>query len=246
MLAAQLPPRSSSPTLAGAPAEVAFADVHKAYRAGVPGCCAVARVLRGIDLRVMPGEVVGIAGGPGSGKSTLLLCAAGLLRADSGRVSWGAGVPPGGAPGAAYVAAGMRLSSVASPVPPPSPPAPSSIALLREVTASRARAGVGAAAGECRALARVIAAATTLLVLDDASALLGGRAAGLVRSLADLGVAVLAAARDPRWLERAGARTLVLVHGALVHAPRLADATRRATRAARRAPLSAESARPRG
>lgn len=54
------------------------------------------QVLAGVDLRIAPGEVVGIVGESGSGKSTLARCIAGLEREDDGRVIFdGAVLPPG-------------------------------------------------------------------------------------------------------------------------------------------------------
>ncbi len=44
-------------------------------------------VLRGVDLAVEPGTVLGLLGQNGSGKSTLIKCALGLFRATSGRVT---------------------------------------------------------------------------------------------------------------------------------------------------------------
>jgi ABC-2 type transport system ATP-binding protein len=44
--------------------------------------------LRDITLDIGMGEIVGIVGQPGAGKSTLLLCLSGLLRADSGTITW--------------------------------------------------------------------------------------------------------------------------------------------------------------
>ncbi|MHB0947445.1 MAG: ATP-binding cassette domain-containing protein [Gemmatimonadaceae bacterium] len=70
---------------------LAFEHVAKEYRAGIAGCMARARVLEDVSFRVAPGEVVVIGGAPGSGTSTILLLAAGLLRADAGRVWWGGG-----------------------------------------------------------------------------------------------------------------------------------------------------------
>jgi ABC-2 type transport system ATP-binding protein len=43
-------------------------------------------VLRGVDLRIEPGEVTGLLGLNGAGKSTLVSVVAGLLPADAGRV----------------------------------------------------------------------------------------------------------------------------------------------------------------
>lgn len=82
--------------------------VFKRYRAGIPGCSAAIDALRGIDLFVRSGEIVGIAGPPGAGKTTLLLCAAGLLRPDAGTVSWfgASSIRPCRPAGTAYVTAG--------------------------------------------------------------------------------------------------------------------------------------------
>ena len=54
-------------------------NLRKAFRAH--------EVLRGIDLDVAPGEVVGLIGPNGAGKTTLMSCLLGFLRPDGGEVT---------------------------------------------------------------------------------------------------------------------------------------------------------------
>ena len=56
-------------------------------------------VLRGVDLRVEPGQILGLLGRNGAGKSTLITILCGLRRADSGTTSICGAAP--GSPGAA-------------------------------------------------------------------------------------------------------------------------------------------------
>lgn len=60
----------------------------KSYRAGVLGCTATVDVLRGLSLKLRAGQFTTVEGARGSGKSTLLLCAAGMLRPDTGEIRW--------------------------------------------------------------------------------------------------------------------------------------------------------------
>jgi phosphonate transport system ATP-binding protein len=54
-------------------------DLHQSYNGGAP-------VLRGIDLKVEPGEFVGVIGLSGSGKSTLLRCINRLVETGLGEI----------------------------------------------------------------------------------------------------------------------------------------------------------------
>lgn len=54
-------------------------DIHFAYNKKRP-------ILQGINLKVYPGEIIGISGENGSGKSTLLKILVGLLKPDKGSI----------------------------------------------------------------------------------------------------------------------------------------------------------------
>ncbi|WP_169786949.1 ABC transporter ATP-binding protein [Nitriliruptor alkaliphilus] len=62
-----------------APAALDLVAARKSYPGSGP-------VLRGVDLRVGPGEIVGLAGRSGAGKSTLVRCVVGLEPLDGGRL----------------------------------------------------------------------------------------------------------------------------------------------------------------
>lgn len=77
-----LPEPSPARTSSGIPALEAH-DLHKYYRSGDGS---ELRILRGVELRVGPGEVVAITGASGVGKSTLLHLLGALDRPTAGEV----------------------------------------------------------------------------------------------------------------------------------------------------------------
>lgn len=63
--------------------------VSKRFYAGAGSCNVGVSALRAASIEIRCGEVLVVAGPIGSGKTTLLLCAAGLLRCDSGEIFGG-------------------------------------------------------------------------------------------------------------------------------------------------------------
>ena len=64
---------------------VVLTDVHR--------CFGAVEALRGLSLKVEPGEIVGLVGPDGAGKTTAIRCIAGLLDVDGGTVELLGGTP---------------------------------------------------------------------------------------------------------------------------------------------------------
>ena len=77
---------ASRPPARGASRRLVVHELHYAYRARRGQ--AAREVLRGLDLVVEPGELVGVLGPNGSGKSTALALVGGLARLQRGSVVW--------------------------------------------------------------------------------------------------------------------------------------------------------------
>jgi len=78
-------PDASEPVVERAVLEAS--GIEKAYRRGVWPVRHRQQVLRGVDLVLRPGEVVGLVGENGSGKSTLMKILVGALAPDAGSVT---------------------------------------------------------------------------------------------------------------------------------------------------------------
>lgn len=192
--------------------------VHKAFRAGVPGCSAAVAVLRGVTLRVSPGEIVAVVGSAGAGKTTLLLCAAGMLRPDAGVVRR---APADRTPAAVYIGdrrpaeiatlhealPGWSAGGEGAKHPRPLPLRHGEVGGALGTSAERARGGSD--------LAAALLDEVPLLLIDDAPAVLGARASAVARWTVRHRLALLVAARDPRAVASIATRTLFLEDGVL-------------------------------
>jgi energy-coupling factor transporter ATP-binding protein EcfA2 len=63
-----------------------LSGVSRRFTTGAGSCTIAVTALRRVSVEIRSGEALVVAGPIGSGKTTLLLCAAGLLRCDSGSV----------------------------------------------------------------------------------------------------------------------------------------------------------------
>jgi signal transduction histidine kinase/ABC-type multidrug transport system ATPase subunit len=200
-------------------------------------------VLEDVDLRIRPGELVGLAGEPGAGKTTLARCAAGVLAPSAGLIRFdGLSLP------ADQVAAGQRgivmvwqdlelcdnLDVAATLL-----LGRESARLMRSESRLHSAAAalldqlgipvgdttrlVGSLSGEQRqllTLARAIAQDPRLLILDQPTSSLGLAATQhvetLIQSICARGTAVLLISPDGKQLFRLAHRILVLRRGRLV------------------------------
>jgi putative ABC transport system ATP-binding protein len=73
----------------GAPAGIRPAILLEGLRKTYGAGAAAVEALKGVDMAVFPGEVVGLIGPSGSGKTTLLKCLGAVIEPTSGRITLG-------------------------------------------------------------------------------------------------------------------------------------------------------------
>ena len=82
----QLPTNETATTRGREPIVLRTEGVRKSFHRGIPPRRRTVEVLRGADLEIHRGELVGLVGENGSGKSTLMQIVVGLLKRDAGEV----------------------------------------------------------------------------------------------------------------------------------------------------------------
>lgn len=200
---------------------------------GVTKSYAGRAALAGVELRVQRGSVVGLVGPNGSGKTTLLHVAAGLVRADAGRVTVD-GSPAGSARARAALAFvpdephGFEELTVAELVElvhglwRACPPAGRRAKLLCEAFGLSERLGTRLGAlsrGQRRqaSMAAALSLDSPLLLVDEATATLDPEAIVVLRAtvatLAGRGTGVLVATQDLHFAERACDDVVLLAQG---------------------------------
>jgi branched-chain amino acid transport system permease protein len=229
------------------PATLECDDVWKAF-GGI-------QALRGVSLRVAPGEIVGLVGPNGSGKTTLINVVSGHYTADRGRINLGADVLSGRA---AHAIAGRGVSRTYQiPRPFAHFSALDNVALAATFGASRcgpaeARAearrwlefaGLGRRAAawphelnlherKFLELARALAARPRVLLLDEVLSGLNPAeitsAMGLIREIRTHGVAILFVEHLIRAVLELSDRVVVLNEGEVIAAGRPHEALRTA------------------
>jgi branched-chain amino acid transport system ATP-binding protein len=178
------------------------------------------RILRGVSLRIAPGQLCGLIGRNGAGKTTLMRAVMGILPPAAGAVALG-GEPLAGVPthrrarlGIGYMPEDRRIVpqlTVEENVLLPAWAAGSADAAARlatvyrmipEVQALRERRGLQLSGGQQKlvALARALMSGTRLLLLDEpfegVAPVLARRLAEVVASLRSEGLSVLLSESD--------------------------------------------------
>jgi heme exporter protein A len=142
-------------------------------------------VLRGVGLRMLPGELLHISGPNGTGKTTLLRVVSGLLRPESGTVTWRgqsiAGVRPEYYRALAYASHEPALKSDLTAL----ENLRFAVGLKRRVTAAELRASLQRTGVEdCADLpARVLSFRAALWLLDEPFTNLDAAGSALMTSL---------------------------------------------------------------
>jgi branched-chain amino acid transport system ATP-binding protein len=199
------------------------------------------RALRGVDLSVAAGEVVGLVGANGAGKTTLLRSISGLVKARAGHIRFNDRELRGATPmrivhsGIAHVPEGrhvwpdmtvqenLMLGGVVCSRPEPLAERIRSVIVLFPEIGSRLQQKAGTLSGgeqQMLAIARGLMSRPTLLMLDEPSLGLAPvvvhRLKDIIQTLNRSGLSVLLSEQNARLTLGVSARAYVLAQGAVV------------------------------